>query len=121
MKKTALILLLTVYTLFVFGSDTTAFCSCSQPGSATEKKETSSKNTACCGNQEATVLFNTVHVASTPAHFAVRPFAWVLQANIPGFLPDQAAAQSYTITHPEQSLQEYNSVPIYILHCVYRI
>ena len=121
MKKTALILLLTVYTLFVFGSDIPAFCPCSQPGSPAEQKEVSSKNTACCGNQEATVLFNTVHVASTPAHYAVRPFAWILQTNIPGLVSDQAAAQSITTAHPEQSLQEYNSVPIYILHCVYRI
>ncbi|MEO5593155.1 MAG: hypothetical protein ABIR15_02015 [Chitinophagaceae bacterium] len=113
MKKLTLILLTGIYALAVFGSGTASFYCC-------EKAAFANNAIDCCNNGSQGSEFKTLHLATASFHSPARNLQ-----NIYTGVSTFAVAnifQQLSFTNDHTAIPGlHQSVPVYILHCVYRL
>lgn len=123
MKKLSIILLSCIYALSVFGMAPALLHCCEDAALINESSIVSNENTTenCCNNPEQGVTNVTHHLGAATVHIAHRHYTTPLQAGMatdavsvlpPALQRVSFACANSTTVHP---------VPLYTLHCVYRI
>jgi len=112
LKKLILILLTGIYALAVFGTATSTFYCC-------EKAASVNNITDCCNNDYQRAEFKTLHVAAS-FHSPARSLQNIY-TNISAFAVAKVF-QQLSFTNNNTAIPGlHQSVPVYILHCVYRL
>ena len=126
MKKIAILLLLSIYSLASFGIGVNSFYCCGKLKSVTlsffEKNvqvPADNSNSSCCQTKHQFLQVHDTHIAASIAHFYISPDLALPSPfinKVPLFTT--TIGQEATTAHaPPLSVLP----PLYILHCVYRI
>ena len=128
MKKIALIFLISIYTLSVLGIGIRQFYCCGKLKSTSitlilEVKEKCGKSDAmkgCCKTKFKNFKIKDSHVAADEIAGFVKHFT-ELHLSIPSFEIKALANEPIVVANTSHAPPERHAVPIYILHCAYRI
>ena len=128
MKKIALILLISIYALSSFGIGIQQFYCCGKLKSTSisfvqDTKEKCSKEngmSGCCKTKYQSFKVKDTHIAAHAISNPVKYFSAAIIFNS-SFENTALAQQQPVVINPSHAPPLHNGLPIYILHCVYRI
>ena len=128
MKKIALILLTIIYALSSFGIGIKQFYCCGKlkftsisfVQDAKERCSKGNERSGCCKTKYQSLKVKDTHITADAINNPVKYFSAAIIFNS-SFENAALAQQQPVVSNPSHAPPLHNGLPIYILHCVYRI
>ena len=128
MKKVAVILLLSIYSLATFGIGVKQFYCCGKLKStsialvqdANEKCNMGNAESGCCKTKFHTLKVKDSHIVNYAITNPIKHFSEIITFNS-SFESIGLAQQQVVVNNPSHAPPLHQGIPLYILNCIYRI